>query len=450
MLSVNQLYNRHTMADSRASTKQDVVNQQLSSGRRINSAKDDAAGLQISNRLQTQILVKEQTQRNINDGISYGQTADAALAEVTEHLQRFRTLAIQAANGNYSDEDRIAIDQEVQQGIQAIDFIANNTEIFGKKPLLTATIPDTPLSNVLPLNEVLEKGVQALRPSGYKSFGLIPPGSTNVRIQIDSFGANDDIGLFRANGQHLIGQDRSAVSSMIESQLFTSQNGYNGDETYDNSLLFSGGGYNYPAVNSSSFGGMTFTYSGNGNPGNNLEELRINTVTEPLLLTVIGNGSFNITATWDSIGSLATSAPAQNDGPVHITATDRAIGENGYVIYEDIEASATSLNLRSLSVQTADGAQGSIGVIDAALKKVGKFRADIGANLNALANVARNQNNQAINLSAAKQRVLDTDVAATMAQKVKEDILQQSQIAVTAQAKQAFTQSMSNILNLIS
>jgi len=450
MLSVNHLFNRHTLSDTRVVNQQEVLSQRLSSGKRINSAKDDAAGLQISNRLQTQIKVKEQTQRNINDGISYGQVADAALAEVTEHLQRFRTLALQAANGSYSDEDRLAIDQEVQQGIAAIDYIANNTEVFGKKPLLTATVPDTPLSNVLPLDEVLTNGIQALRPSGYRSFGLIPAGSSNVRVQIDSFGMNDDIGLFRANGQHLIGQDRSASSAMIESQLFTNANGYNGDETYDNSLLFSGGGYNYPAVNSNTVAGMTFTYSGNGNPGNNLEELHIDTVTEPLLLTVIGNGSFNITATWDSIGSLVQSAPRESDGPVHITAKDLAIGESGYLVYEDIEASATSLNLSALNVKTADGAQGSIGVIDQALKTVGEFRADIGANLNALEHVARNQSTQELNLNSANQRIIDADFASTVAEKTKQDILQQSQIAITSQAKQAFNQSMTNIISLLS
>lgn len=109
--------------------------QRLSSGLRINSAKDDAAGLAISERFSTQIRGLNQAARNANDGISLAQTAEGALAEVTNNLQRIRELAIQSVNATNSDSDRAALDLEVQQRLAEIDRIANQTSFNGRKVL---------------------------------------------------------------------------------------------------------------------------------------------------------------------------------------------------------------------------------------------------------------------------------------------------------------------------
>jgi flagellin len=109
--------------------------QRLSSGLRINSAKDDAAGLQISNRLTSQINGLNVAVRNANDGISMAQTAEGALQESTNILQRMRDLAIQAANGTFSDSDRAAIQQEISQLQSELDRIAE-TSTFGSRKLL--------------------------------------------------------------------------------------------------------------------------------------------------------------------------------------------------------------------------------------------------------------------------------------------------------------------------
>ena len=101
--------------------------QRLSSGLRINSAKDDAAGLAISNRMTTQINGLNQAVRNANDGISLAQTTEGALQEVTNNLQRIRELAVQSANASNSDSDRAALDQEVQQRLNEIQRIAAQT-----------------------------------------------------------------------------------------------------------------------------------------------------------------------------------------------------------------------------------------------------------------------------------------------------------------------------------
>src|SRR5262245_26444974 len=109
--------------------------QRLSSGLRINSAKDDAAGLAISDRMTTQISGLNQAARNANDGISLAQTTEGALQEVTNNLQRIRELAVQSANATNSASDRNALDQEVQQRIAEIDRIAAQTSFNGRKVL---------------------------------------------------------------------------------------------------------------------------------------------------------------------------------------------------------------------------------------------------------------------------------------------------------------------------
>jgi flagellin len=112
-----------------------VALERLSSGLRINSAKDDAAGLAISERFQSQIAGLNQAQRNANDGISLAQTAEGAMDEITNNLQRIRELAVQSANATNSISDQQALNQEVQQRIQEINRIASQTSFNGLKVL---------------------------------------------------------------------------------------------------------------------------------------------------------------------------------------------------------------------------------------------------------------------------------------------------------------------------
>ena len=118
-----------------ANHKLDTSYQRLSSGMRINSAKDDAAGLQISNRMTTQINGYTQGNRNANDGIALAQTAEGALDEVTSMLQRIRTLAVQSANGTNTTADRQSIQAEVDALSNEITRIACQTTFGGKKIL---------------------------------------------------------------------------------------------------------------------------------------------------------------------------------------------------------------------------------------------------------------------------------------------------------------------------
>ncbi|WP_368166864.1 flagellin, partial [Aeromonas sp. R4-1] len=113
----------------------DTAYQRLSSGLRINSAKDDAAGLQISNRLTSQINGLNQGNRNANDGISLAQTAEGAMEEITGMFQRMRVLAEQSANGSNTNADRSALQQEVKQLATEINRIAKDTTFGGTKLL---------------------------------------------------------------------------------------------------------------------------------------------------------------------------------------------------------------------------------------------------------------------------------------------------------------------------
>jgi len=116
----------------------DTSFQRLSSGLRINSAKDDAAGMQIANRLTSQVNGLTQGNRNANDGISLAQTAEGALDEVTSMFQRVRTLAQQASNGSNTDEDRLAVQEEIRSLMSEVNRVAEDTT-FGGQNLLDGT-----------------------------------------------------------------------------------------------------------------------------------------------------------------------------------------------------------------------------------------------------------------------------------------------------------------------
>lgn len=156
-------------------TALDRATERLSSGQRINSAKDDAAGLAISNRMTSQVRGLDQAIRNANDGISLIQTAEGALQETTNILQRMRELAIQSANGIYSDADRKTLDAEVQQLISEMDRIAKSTSFNGQK-LLDGSLGNVKLQVGADANQTIDMKIQAM---DAKTLGM---GSTSVDV----------------------------------------------------------------------------------------------------------------------------------------------------------------------------------------------------------------------------------------------------------------------------
>ncbi|WP_438461815.1 flagellin [Marinomonas sp. PE14-40] len=177
--------------------------ERLASGQRINSAADDAAGLQISNRLTSQTNGLNQAMRNANDGISLAQTAEGAMDETTNMLQRMRTLAIQSANGSNTDDDRLAIQQEIAQLATEIDRVADTTT-FGGQNLLDGSYA----------SGSFQVGADA---SQTISFSLAS-GGTNNSVDISAAGGFNVQGLSTAAGTTIISSLTASVSSVANAQ----------------------------------------------------------------------------------------------------------------------------------------------------------------------------------------------------------------------------------------
>lgn len=170
----------------------DKATERLSSGQRINSAKDDAAGLAISNRMTSQIRGLDQAIRNANDGVSLVQTAEGALQEVTNMLQRIRELAIQSANGIYNDDDRRTLDAEVQQLKKEMDRISETTSFNGQK-LLDGTLGKTFLQVGSQANETMDVSIGSFSTTsmGGTSGDIVGEATANGLADLQALAAGD-------------------------------------------------------------------------------------------------------------------------------------------------------------------------------------------------------------------------------------------------------------------
>ena len=193
--------------------------QRLSSGKRINSAKDDAAGLQISSRLTAQINGLNQASRNANDGISLAQTAEGALDEYTNNLQRMRTLAVQASNGSNTTADRVALDAEYSELELELTRISEQTE-FGGKKLLNSSYAES-----------FQIGANKGQTIEIKIDNKLSAGGVSVNGDIKSFAAAQslidklDTALATVNGVRAdLGAKQNRFSSIVRSNQNTAEN----------------------------------------------------------------------------------------------------------------------------------------------------------------------------------------------------------------------------------
>ena len=171
----------------RSQSELQVSLQRLSSGLRINSAKDDAAGMAISSRMTAQIRGLNQATRNANDGISLAQTAEGSLAAISDSLQRIRELAVQAANATNSASDRTALDQEVQQRLSEVNRIAQQTS-FNSQKILDGTF-------------------------GTASFQIGANVNENINVTLSTSMKTSDIGSYvNAAGANTTGNDITTVA----------------------------------------------------------------------------------------------------------------------------------------------------------------------------------------------------------------------------------------------
>jgi flagellin len=343
--------------------------QRLSSGLRINSAKDDAAGLAISERFTAQIKGLNQGVRNANDGISLAQTAEGALGEVTNNLQRIRELAVQSSNATNTAADRTALQTEVTALLGEIQRVAEKSN-FNSNALLNGTFNGA----------VFQVGADA---GDSITFGNIANMQTAA---LGSAASNTSAGLAVA---------ASGISA--------------------SSTAIAAGGV---TINGTDIGAIAAAGSAADRAGQLVSA--INAVSST---TGVG-------ASYDSsTGQLALNSEAA----ITIAGSVNDATIAGYA-NAALSTVTTATGINTLTVANYAGAQEAIKLVDSALGQVNTQRAELGASQSRFESVVANQQTAAENLSSSRSRILDADFAAETAQLTKSQILQQSGIAMLAQA----------------
>lgn len=439
--------------------------ERLSTGLRINSAKDDAAGLAISERFTTQIRGLNQAVRNASDGISLSQTAESALGELTNNLQRIRELAVQSANATNSVSDREALNDEVQQRLAEVDRIASQTSFNGLK-VLDGTFGNAGFqvgANVgEQINVSLSTGVRtnqigqiATATSGAVDGTAIAAGDVFISVgggtaveigPSDSSSAGDK--AIAINNAGVTGL--TATAETVATSAFTTLDegaADDGDETYTLNI-------NSTAIftTESLSGGATITAQDLVDRVNlfaNETGVTASTDGTDVTFTAVDGRDIVIDQTRAGTspnGGLTTAgvagdlagSGATNTGTITLTATDNIVvsganeGRIGFTDNQSIARDTTGLD--SLSVSTVNDSETAIQRVDAALSTINGLRSEFGAIQNRFESTIANLQTVSENLSASRGRILDADFAAETAQLTKAQILQQAGVSVLTQA----------------
>ncbi|CAN7357564.1 flagellin [Pseudoxanthomonas sp. LjRoot143] len=381
-MSLNAQRNLSTSGASLATTIQ-----RLSSGLRINSAKDDAAGLAISERFSTQIRGLDVAVRNANDGISLAQVAEGSLTEIGNNLQRIRELSVQSANATNSSSDRAALNAEVKQLTAEIDRVAKQSEFNGTK-LLDGSFSSqlfqvgANAGQAIAIDKVVDAKANALGGARFDSNALTLGNlTTNANVSISGLQIN---GVAIDTVQVTQGADGAATAAAARTAVATAINAKMGETGV------------YAEVNGTT--GLTLTSVKDSSNA---------------------DGSFKaITAT---VGTW-TGTNAADIGQTY-TAT--------------VAASAPARQFASnLDISSVKGAQQALEIVDKALTSVNSARADLGAVQNRFTSVVANLQTSSENLAASRSRIRDTDFAKETAELTRTQILQQAGTAMLAQANQ--------------
>lgn len=455
--------------------------QRLSSGLRINSAKDDAAGLAISEKMTTQIRGLSQASRNANDGISLAQTAEGALSEVTNNLQRIRELSVQSANATNNSADRAALDQEVQQRIAEIDRISSQTSFNGTRVLdgsfgTAAFQVGANSGETISVN--LSSGVKANQigkistatgtavtnsASAAGAFTIQVGNGTAVAVGASSsfagVGANggattamDGTSAFSKlaaiNASGVSGVTATASNSITEGTAFgTVTNGTGGTQAYTLSINGTTVINNTTAsavvtaddvvsainANSSTTGVSATKDATTGKITMSSSDARNITVSETVVAGTGGTGaglSTNIAS--DNAGTATTTL-----GSITLKSTSALTLGGADVAKFGLTAQTyakDSTTLTSVNVLSVSGANDAMNRIDAALTAVSTLRSTFGAIQSRFESTIANLQTTGENLTGARSRILDTDFAAETANLTRGQILQQAGTAMLAQA----------------
>jgi flagellin len=468
--------------------------QRLSSGLRINSAKDDAAGLAISERFTTQIRGINQAVRNANDGISLAQTAESALGELTNNLQRIRELAVQSANGTNSASDRVALDQEVQQRVAEIERIASQTAFNGLKVLdgtfgssqfqVGANAGETITVNLSQGTKASQIGQIATATSAAEvtvanltGTGTIQVGSGQARtIGIATAGtaAGQTVGSAFAKVNAINAASVSGLTATASNNVefvIAATAGVSATDAY--SLRINGqdifAGYNQAtggvltaqqitdAINGqASTTGVTAILSGtdlrlSAADGRDIAiaQLLGGGATGGITAGAAGASTVNgttyrdgtLTATLADANANSVVVGAVNGGTVTLTAAENIIlTDDGAILgfaTADFTIAKDTTTLATANVTTVSEANNVIQRVDAALTTVSGLRSTFGAIQNRFESTISNLTAISENLQASRSRIQDADFAAETAALTRAQILQQAGTAILAQANAA-------------
>jgi flagellin len=443
----------------------------LSSGLRINSAKDDAAGMSIANRMSAQVRGLNQAARNANDGISMAQVAEGAMQEVSSNLQRIRELAVQAASDSNSASDRAALNDEVTQLVEEINRVANTTSFngtnlldgsFGEKSIqVGAKAGDNETIKVSMVNvqtNALGVGSESsytatVSGAAVSGGGLVEGDLTINGYQIGAT-AKDGVSTTEASGSAIAvanainartGDTGVTASVEIAELSGTAVSSY-GSDLSANTVRINGVaiGAIKTATSASSRGndiaaainavsnqtGVTATFETDGSVKLTSIDGRNITVSSTVSKGTTGLGVGSGSETTYSSVNLSSSSQAG------ITIGGADNGKAGF-IDQHKEATATAgAGVSSLDLTTRDGAEQAIGIVDAALANIDAARADLGAIQNRFESTISNLTNVSENVSAARSRIMDADFAAETAAMTKAQVMQQAGTAMLAQANQ--------------
>lgn len=454
--------------------------QRLSSGLRINSAKDDAAGLAISERFTSQIRGLDQAIRNANDGISLSQTAEGALSESGNILQRIRELSVQSANATNSASDRQALQSEVSQLVSELDRIASATEFNGQK-LLDGTFGTAIFQVGANANQTIQATTANFRASNFGNYRVDGAGASAgaaSRIGGETLTVTGSLGAesvdvaagssARDVAEQVTGKANStgvtAFALTEELATFDTAGAYVVNLASDNqeatkvAFTISGTKGNdglagaITAFNDvSSKTGVTARISENGegivlrnSTGNNIE----------IAETAANSNSGTVMVGGASVRSGADTAAAPGDPLSGIVVTGQVtfdsdksfsvVGDAGETVTNATEASQLN-SVNNLDVSSVAGANLALATVDAALNTVSNQRAKFGAIQSRFGSTIANLSTNSENLSAARSRIRDADFAKETAELTRNQILQQAGTAMLAQANVA----PQNVLTLL-
>ena len=457
--------------------------ERLSSGLRINSAKDDAAGLAISERMTSQIRGLNQAVRNANDGISLAQTAEGALGEIGNNLQRIRELSVQSANATNSASDRAALQAEVAQLTSEITRVASQTQFNGLN-LLDGSFQNQSFqvganaNQTIDVNAIIDARATALGSNQLTTDGTAagtataasagPPAATGVTAETDLVLTNDKgsttvsyaidssakdiaaainnagdgirvtaeatnnatLGNFGEAGDVTMNLNGVAISATVSdvSDLSALANAINGVQAST--------GITASFTDTNDKSQLTLTAA----DGSNIA-LDTFTTTAATTLTVDFAGMDGTAQTLTSGGSDSSTAT----GTVQLSSLSGQLNiTNGNA---DVFGTTGSIfnSVATLDISTSTGAQSAIAALDTALNQINSSRGDLGAIQNRFSSTITNLQTTSENLSASRSRIQDTDFAAETANMTRGQILQQAGTAILAQANSL----PNNVLSLL-